>query len=326
MGEEEKKPEEAKKPEEEMKKEEAPKANEKQGNEKKEEKKSKEPLPPPPPQEIILKVYMHCEGCATKVRRCLKGFQGVEDVTTDCKTSKVIVKGEKADPIKVLERVQRKSHRQVELLSPIPKPPAEEPKKPEEKEVAKAEEKKPEPPVITVVLQVYMHCEACAQVIRKRIQRMEGVESAEPDLNSSQVTVKGVFEPENLVNYVYKRTGKQSVILKSEPVKKEEKEKDGKDEKKAKKGEKGAKKGGEEAKENKDGGGDNGGASGGGEEPPAKPEVEPEVDTILELKKNELNYYYPQNYQIQPQRFVQENYEYAPQIFSDENPNACSVM
>lgn len=64
-------------------------------------------------------------------------------MSTDCKTHKVVVKGEKADPIKVLERVQRKSHRQVELLSPIPKPPAEE-KKPEEKEQPKPEEKKEE--------------------------------------------------------------------------------------------------------------------------------------------------------------------------------------
>ena len=69
---------------------------------------------------------------------------GVENVTTDCKTSKVTVKGEKADPLKVLERVQRKSHRQVELLSPIPKPPAPEEKKPKEKEKPKPEEKKEE--------------------------------------------------------------------------------------------------------------------------------------------------------------------------------------
>lgn len=74
---------------------------------------------------------------------CLFLISGVEDVSTDCKTHKVVVKGEKADPIKVLERVQRKSHRQVELLSPIPKPPAEE-KKPEEKEQPKPEEKKEE--------------------------------------------------------------------------------------------------------------------------------------------------------------------------------------
>lgn len=69
---------------------------------------------------------------------------GVEDVITDCKTHKVVVKGEKADPLKVLDRVQRKSHRQVELLSPIPKPPAPEEPKPEEKEKPKPEEKKEE--------------------------------------------------------------------------------------------------------------------------------------------------------------------------------------
>nr|GMD39137.1 heavy metal-associated isoprenylated plant protein 7-like [Ipomoea batatas] len=108
---------------------------------------------------------MHCEGCARKVRRCLKDFDG--------RTHKVVVKGEKADPVKVLERVQKKSHRQVELLSPIPAPapaPEEEPKKPPE-EVAKPEEKKEE--VITVVLKAHMHCEACAEAIKKRILRMK---------------------------------------------------------------------------------------------------------------------------------------------------------
>jgi hypothetical protein len=63
-------------------------------------------------------------------------------VVTDCKSHKVVVKGEKADPLKVLERVQRKSHRQVELLSPIPKPPLEQEKKIEEKEKPKPEEEK----------------------------------------------------------------------------------------------------------------------------------------------------------------------------------------
>lgn len=71
-------------------------------------------------------------------------ISGVEDILTDCKSHKVVVKGEKADPLKVLERVQRKSHRKVELLSPIPKPPPEEEKKPEEEEKPKPEEKKEE--------------------------------------------------------------------------------------------------------------------------------------------------------------------------------------
>lgn len=66
---------------------------------------------------------MHCEACARKVRWSLKDFPGVEDVITDCKSHQVVVKGEKADPLKVLERVQKKNRRKVELLSPIPDTP-----------------------------------------------------------------------------------------------------------------------------------------------------------------------------------------------------------
>ncbi|WMV35559.1 hypothetical protein MTR67_028944 [Solanum verrucosum] len=330
MGEEEKKVEE-------VKKEEAPKDEKPSdgggGEEKKEEKKAEEeskeakPEPPPPPPEIVLRVFMHCEGCARKVRKSLKGFQGVEDVLTDCKTHKVVVKGEKADPLKVLERIQKKSHRQVELLSPIPKPPAaaaEEPKKPEEKEAVKAEEKKEEPQVITVVLRVHMHCEACAQEIKRR------VENAEPDLKNSQVTVKGVFEATKLVEYVSKRTGKRAVIVKVEPEQKAKEaakpKEDQKEEKKteAKKVEEGDNK--EEKKEEA--------------AAPAKEEavvaakeeaVQNDVDPIVDVKKNEFYYYHhPQNHQLynNPQRLAHEMFAYPPppQIFSDENPNACSVM
>ncbi|KAK9096433.1 hypothetical protein Sjap_021930 [Stephania japonica] len=48
----------------------------------------------------------------------------VEDVEADCKAHKSDCEGKQADPLKVLERVRKKSHRQVELLSPIPKPPS----------------------------------------------------------------------------------------------------------------------------------------------------------------------------------------------------------
>ncbi|KAL1566492.1 heavy metal-associated isoprenylated plant protein 7-like [Salvia divinorum] len=287
---EERKLEEVKKPAaEEEEKEEAPKAA---GDGKKEDEVKA------PPQEIVLKVFMHCEGCARKVRRCLKGFEGVENVITDCKTSKVVVTGEKAVPVKVLERVLRKCHRQVELISPIPAP--EDPQKPPEKELVKTEEKKEEPSVITVVLGIYMHCDACAQEIRKRILRMKGIESAEANLARSEVTVKGVVEPTALAVYVYKKTGKHAAIVKVEPEKKEEEKL--KEEKKAEKADQ-SKKAEEDGKEN----------SG-----------EAAVDLKMEVRKNEMYYYYPpqQNYQQFEQRFdVQEM-----NAFSDENPNACVVM
>ncbi|PWA78987.1 heavy metal-associated isoprenylated plant protein 3 [Artemisia annua] len=334
MGEEAQKPPEEKKPEEEKKVEEAAKPEEKKA----EEAKDAPPPPPPPPQEIVLRVFMHCEGCARKVRRCLKGFDGVEDVQTDCKTQKVVVKGEKADPLKVLERVQKKSHRQVELLSPILKPPAEEPKV-EEKEAPKPEEKKEEPPqVITVVLKVNMHCEACAQEIRKRILKMKGVESAEPDLKASEVSVKGTFTASALVDYIHKRTEKQAVIVKQDPEPKKEEEKP-KEEKKDDGGEKkeetkDAPAGGAEGKD-KDKDKDKGKEEkkdGGGEEAP-KPEGGPPASVdemnVVELRKNEFYYYHPQNYQVYPARYTAESsygYPPAPQMFSDENPNACSAM
>ncbi|ESQ43523.1 hypothetical protein EUTSA_v10016103mg [Eutrema salsugineum] len=253
---------------------------------------------------------MHCEGCAKKIHRCLKGFEGVEDVTTDCKTSKVVVKGEKADPLKVLHRLQRKSHRQVELLSPIPepKPVSDEPEK-KEKEKAKPKPKKEE--VLTVVLRVHMHCEACAMEIQKRIMRMKGVESVEPDFKASQVSVKGVFTPEKLVEYVYKKIGKHAAVVKQDPPPKlPEKEKETKDKDEKKKEEEQPKEG-KEAKE--DGGGGAAKPMAGGGDAAAEEGIK-----SVDLKKNE--------YQYQPPRYPVEMFTYPPQIFSDENPNACTIM
>lgn len=44
------------------------------------------------------------------------------------------VKGKKADPLKVLERVQKKCSRNAELISPKPKPENRDKKEPEKKE------------------------------------------------------------------------------------------------------------------------------------------------------------------------------------------------
>ncbi|XP_074581937.1 heavy metal-associated isoprenylated plant protein 5-like [Curcuma longa] len=177
------------------------------------------PSPPLPPQEeVVMRVYMDCAGCARKVRQSLQGFPGVEEVVADSRTHLVVVKGRKAaeDPLKMVARVQKKSGKKVELLSPLPTLPT-----PPEKKV---EDQKPigenKPQVIVAVLRVYMHCEACAQEIKKRILRMKGVRSAEPNLTASEVTVKGVFHPEILAAYVLKRTGKHATVVKQEPEEK----------------------------------------------------------------------------------------------------------
>ncbi|KAH7670244.1 Copper chaperone domain-containing protein [Dioscorea alata] len=295
------------------------------------------PPPPPPPEEIVMRVFMHCEGCARKVRRCLKGFDGVEEVKTDCRSWKVVVKGKKAaeDPLKVVERVQKKSGRKVELLSPMPPPKVEkEEEKKVEEEKPKIEEKKEEPVVISVVLKVHMHCEACAQEIKKRILKMKGVQAAEADLKSSQVTVKGVFTAPELVEYVHKRTGKHAAVVKQEPAEKKPEPApapetdpktdskadttpavDSKDKPEAAGGDAAA-----AAAEKKDEASTDAGAAkekdAGGEAAATAAEVAEEAK-VVEMKKYEYLYY---------QRYHPMEYAYPPQIFSDENPNACAVM
>ncbi|CAA6657311.1 unnamed protein product [Spirodela intermedia] len=157
---------------------------------------------------------MHCEGCAKKVERSLRGFEGVEEVKADSKSHTVVVKGKAADPTKICERVQRKTGRKTELVSPLPKPPEEEEKKEEPKEVEKEES-------ITVVLKVRMHCEACAQVLQRKIKKMDGVESVVTDLPNDQVIVQGIIEPEKLVENVNKRTRKRASIVNDEEKKEE---------------------------------------------------------------------------------------------------------
>ncbi|PWA61505.1 heavy metal-associated isoprenylated plant protein 7 [Artemisia annua] len=201
--------------------------------EKKEENKEGEEKKEEVPQDVVLKVDMHCGACARKVARSLKGFQGVEEVSTDHKSSKVVVKGKELDPIKVSERIQKKTGRKVEIISPLPKSPEPEPEKKQEPEPPK-EEKKDEPPlVITVVLKMSMHCDACAQDLQRRIRKISGVESVKTELANEQVVVTGVLEPEKLVNDVYKRTRKQAfIVLKEEEKKKEDKKEDEKKEEK----------------------------------------------------------------------------------------------
>ncbi|KAF8667240.1 hypothetical protein HU200_052905 [Digitaria exilis] len=285
----------------------------------------KQEAPPPPPEEIEMRVYMHCKGCAKKVKKILMKFDGVEDVFADATERKVIVKGKKvaADPMKVVEHIKKKTKHIVELISPVSPPPEE--KKEEEKE---PEPPKPEmeSPMIIVVLKMRIHCKACAQWIEKRILNIKGVQYADVDLKASEVKVTGMLEVAKLAQYVYKRTGKHVVIIKSEPLVPPESANGDKanEEEKAE--------GGEEI----EGGGDTGAEENNNVE-----------DTSAIAPANICTCYpqftFPGGYYSPPPPppgyFYQAVYPppsyaayaphhqmMAPQIFSDENPNACSVM
>ncbi|KAK1407169.1 hypothetical protein QVD17_38782 [Tagetes erecta] len=156
------------------------------------------------------------------------------------------------------------------------------------------ESKEPSPPPQEMVLRVFMHCEGCARKLRRCLKSFEGVESAVPDLKNSQVTVKGYFSPSELVEYVYKRTGKHVVIVTQDPSKME-------DDKKTDKGDD------NNLEEKKV---DDGGAK-------QDEATDNTIVKLLEMGKSEYCYH-PLDYDL---------YTPIPQMFSDENPNAaCNVM
>ncbi|KAI3852681.1 hypothetical protein MKX03_014003 [Papaver bracteatum] len=214
---------------------------------------------------VVLKIDMHCEGCAKKVKKSVRHFEGVEEVQGDIASNKLTVKG-KVDPVKIKEKLEQKTKKKVELISPLPpkkveggekkveggdkkkeekkveEKPAE--KKTEEKKPAekKPEEKKPkEAPVVTVVLKIRLHCEGCITKIRKIITKYKGVQEVKIDNSKDLVTVKGTMDVKSLTPYLKEKL-KRSVDIVPPPA--------------APKKDDGGKKEGNGGGEKKDGGGD----------------------------------------------------------------------
>ncbi|XP_004235034.1 heavy metal-associated isoprenylated plant protein 9-like [Solanum lycopersicum] len=281
---------------------------------KEEVKTEEEQTEPKPPSPFVLYVDLHCVGCAKKIERSISKIRGVEGVVIEMAKNTVTIKGV-IEPQAVCDRITKKTKRVAKVLSPLP-----------------AAEGEPIPQVVasqvsgltTVELNVNMHCEACAEQLKKKILRMKGVRSAETEASTGKVTVTGTMDANKLVDYVYRRTKKQAKIVpqpEPEPEKPVEETKpdeakpveeptpeDKKDE-------------GTPPTENKEGGdgekppeGEKNEGGGGGEAM-----IIPIEDHYDEHTINKLMYYHP----YQP-LYVIERIP-PPQLFSDENPNACCI-
>lgn len=294
------------------------------------------------PTAVVLKVDIHCEGCARKFKKLLKSFPGVDAVSADMANNKLTVVGN-VDPLKIREHVGSRTGKKVDLLSPQPKKDKEsEPKKAQSdpKDQKKPEEKKPKPPVSTTVgVKIRLHCDGCIQRIRKIILRFKGVESVSVDSQKDLVTVKGTMDVKELIPYLKEKLKRNADVVG---------EKDaggGGGENKDKPGNVGD---GEDKKKEK-GKGDQGGDK--------KKEA---VAVATELANNKMEYYGPPygGYYVgggvpppygggggggvpppygggyyyggggvgMGYGYRTETVAHPPQMFSDENPNACSVM
>ncbi|XP_042015078.1 heavy metal-associated isoprenylated plant protein 9-like [Salvia splendens] len=294
MGEE-AKVEEKTKPEEEKKEE--PKAEEKKEEEATKEEKPKPPMP------FVLFVDLHCVGCAKKIERSILKIRGVEGVAMDMAKNEVTIKGV-IEPEAVCSRIVKKTKRRAKVLSPLPQAEGE-----------------PMPDIVasqvsglaTIELNVNMHCEACAEQLKKKILKMKGVRTAETELSSGKVTVTGTMDADRLVDYVYRRTKKQAKVVPQPEPEPENPAEEGpkpeeKKEEKSAEGEK-AKPAEEEKKED-------------GDKKDPAPEEEAEEEEERSMEEQGM---FKMMYHYQPM-YVIERIPPAPQLFSDENPNACFIM
>ncbi|XP_058206308.1 heavy metal-associated isoprenylated plant protein 9 isoform X2 [Rhododendron vialii] len=275
--------------------------------EKKTEKTEEKKEEPKPPSPFVLFVDLHCLGCAKKIERSILNIKGVEGVEIDMSQNQVTIKGV-VEPQAVCAKIMKKTKRRARVLSPLP-----------------ASEGEPLPEVVnsqvsgltTVELNVNMHCEACAEQLKRKILKMGGVTSATTELSSMKVTVTGTMDADKLVEYVYRRTKKQAKIVpQTEPEPKPEEKKEAekpaeepKPEEKKEEGEGGEKPPGEEKKEG--GAGENENKAAGDEQ---------NIMNVVpgdEQAMQRMMYYY------QP-LYVMERIP-PPQLFSDENPNACCI-
>ncbi|KAK4772954.1 hypothetical protein SAY87_027973 [Trapa incisa] len=186
---------------------------------------------------FVLKMDMHCEGCAKKIRRAVRNFEGVEDVKVDSSNNKLTVTG-KVDAVKIKERLEEKTKKKIDIISPLPKKDAAAPagdKKPDEKKPAeekKEEDKKPKQ--VSVILKIRLHCDGCIRKIKKVILKIKDVEAVSVDAGKDLVTVTGTMDVKELSSHLAQKLKRSVDVVPPPPAKKDAKESGGEDKKEAK--------------------------------------------------------------------------------------------
>lgn len=79
------------------------------------QKKAEEKKEQPKIKIVVLKMYMHCEGCVSDVKRKIEEMEGVHSVEVDKEKSRVMVRGT-MDSTKLVEKVKKKLGKHVEII------------------------------------------------------------------------------------------------------------------------------------------------------------------------------------------------------------------
>uniref|UniRef100_J3LK34 HMA domain-containing protein n=1 Tax=Oryza brachyantha TaxID=4533 RepID=J3LK34_ORYBR len=172
---------------------------------------------------VVLRMELHCAGCAQKVKKSIKHFAGVESIVADTATNTVVVAGT-ADAAALKARIEAKTKKPVEIVfAGGPKKAAAaaaEPKavkdggdggekkgdkdaQPKEEKGKKQPPEEKKPKEETVLLRIRLHCDGCADRIRRRIYKIKGVKEVVIDGNAKdEVKVSGTMDVPAMLTYL----------------------------------------------------------------------------------------------------------------------------
>ncbi|KAK6144372.1 hypothetical protein DH2020_021192 [Rehmannia glutinosa] len=236
---------------------------------------------------------LHCDGCASKVIKCIRSIDGVDAVTTG-DGHKITVVGT-VDPVKLREKVEQKTHKKVELISPQPKKDGDNKENAKGKENNGKQEKKKE----TQDKNSNDKSDQKKSKEKERTLVCRRYQEMKIDKQKDLVTVTGAMDMKALAENLQKQLKKGVEIV---PPKKD--------------GEKKEKGGGGDK-------GNSGGEAGGFDGGDGKMEA-----NKMQAQLGAFPYPFTPGPVIVGDQFHYNPYPvyHAPQLFSDENPNACSVM
>uniref|UniRef100_A0A0E0KSF7 HMA domain-containing protein n=1 Tax=Oryza punctata TaxID=4537 RepID=A0A0E0KSF7_ORYPU len=67
---------------------------------------------------LELRIYMHCKACERSVRQAIENIEGVEKVEVGRGENKVTVTGSDFEPEKVVRRIEKRTGKKAEILTP----------------------------------------------------------------------------------------------------------------------------------------------------------------------------------------------------------------
>ncbi|XP_039052239.1 heavy metal-associated isoprenylated plant protein 3-like isoform X2 [Hibiscus syriacus] len=176
------------------------------------------------PLTVVFKVDCLCEGCSSKILKCVRELEGVETVKTESDTNKVTVIGA-VDPTALKENIAKKSKKKIDVVAPQPKKDDNKEEKKPDKDKNQGsdqkQDKKPKEAALTTAdlkVQLKCQCQGCILKIRKIVSETKGVHELKVDTQKEMLTVKGTMDVKALAEALKDKLKKNVEIV---PLKKE---------------------------------------------------------------------------------------------------------